>query len=157
VKALIALLVICTAVATSAAPPFSGVRGGYVALSVADLDASAAWYADTLDLKIVREHSQSPDKKSVATVLMGNGLIVELIHHVEAMPLNSAAPTLTRTFQIHGIFKWGVVVDDLDAALKELEARHVNIAFRILSDDGLAYRTFAIRDNAANIIQFFGK
>jgi catechol 2,3-dioxygenase-like lactoylglutathione lyase family enzyme len=157
VKALIALLVICTAVATSAAPPFSGVRGGYVALSVADLDASAAWYADTLDLKIVREHSQSPDKKSVATVLMGNGLIVELIHHVEAMPLSSAAPTLTRTFQIHGIFKWGVVVDDLDAALKELEARHVNIAFRILSDDGLAYRTFAIRDNAANIIQFFGK
>jgi hypothetical protein len=40
---------------------------------------------------------------------------------------------------------------------KELGARKVDIAFRVFSDDALAYRTFAIRDNSGNMIQFFGK
>lgn len=71
--------------------------------------------------------------------------------------MRSAAPNLTRNYQIHGIFKLGIVEDDLDATLKELEARHVDIAFRTFSDEALAYRTFAIRDNSGNFIQFFGK
>ncbi len=58
----------------------------------------------------------------MATVLTGNGLIVELIHHQDALLLATAAPNLTRTFQVRGIFKTGVTVSDLDAALKEIEA-----------------------------------
>jgi hypothetical protein len=63
----------------------------------------------------------------------------------------------TWAFQIRGIFRAGVVVDDLDAAFQELEARKVDIAFRVFNDNALAYRTFAIRDNSGNMIQFFGK
>ena len=143
--------------AVAAAEPFAAVRGGFVALSVADLDASAKWYAETLDLKIVRPRSQSPDGKSLGTVLTGHGLIVELVQHSEAMPLRQAAPTLTRTYQIHGIFKAGIIVDDLDATLRELERRKVDIAFRTFTDAALDYRTFAIRDPSGNFIQFFGK
>ena len=58
---------------------------------------------------------------------------------------------------MHGIFKSGIVVDDLDATFKELNARKVEIAFPIFADSALAIRTFAVRDNSDNMLQFFGK
>jgi catechol 2,3-dioxygenase-like lactoylglutathione lyase family enzyme len=155
-RMLMLLVAMCTPAVIAAEVPFAAVRGGYVALSVADLDASAKWYAETFDLAIVRNHSQSPDNKSAATILRGNGLIVELIQHADAMPLNRAAPALSRAFQVHGIFKSGIVVDDLDATFKELNTRKVEIAFPIFADAALAIRTFAIRDNNGNLLQFFG-
>ena len=151
------LLVMCAPALIAAKAPVTAVQGGYVALSVADLDASAKWYAETFDLAIVRDHSQSPDKKATATILNGHGLIIELIQHADAMPLNRAAPALSRAFQVHGIFKAGIVVDDLDATFTELTARKVEIAFPIFADSALATRTFAIRDNSGNVLQFFGK
>jgi extradiol dioxygenase family protein len=154
---MVLLLVMSVPVAFSGKGPVSAVRGGFLALSVADLDASATWYVQMFDLTIVKSHSESPDKKSMATILMGHGLIVELIQHADAMPLHRAAPALTQSFQIYGIFKAGIVVDDVDATLKELEARKVDVAFRIFKDDALGLRTFAIRDNAGNVIQFFGR
>jgi hypothetical protein len=158
VLALTCLLTVFAAILTFAqSPPVAAVSGGYLALSVPDLDASAKWYAETFDLTVVRSQSSSPDKKSVATILTGHGLIVELVQHNDAKPITQAAPGRTRAFEIHGIFKSGVVVPDLDATLKALEARNVDIAFRIFSDAALALRTFAIRDNAGNFIQFFGK
>ena len=156
-RTLALLLVMCAPVMIVAKAPVTAVQGGYIALSVADLDASAKWYTDTFDLAIAKNHSQSPDKKSTATILSGHGLIVELIQHADAMPLRQAAPSLSRSFQIHGIFKSGVVVDDLDATFKELTARKVEMAFPIFTDEALAVRTFAIRDNSGNLIQFFGK
>jgi catechol 2,3-dioxygenase-like lactoylglutathione lyase family enzyme len=156
-RALIVSLLMTLPVAAAAEPPFSAVQGGYVALSVPNLDASAKWYAGTFDLTIVKSHSQSPDKKAVATILTGHGLIIELVQHAEAMPLTVAAPALTRSFQVHGIFKAGIVVADLDATFRALEARHVDVAFRTFRDDAIAFRTFAIRDNAGNLLQFFGR
>ena len=154
-RSLLIALLLCAPVAAEA--PLTAVSGGYVALSVADLDASAKWYASTFDLSVVRNRSQSPDKKALATILTGHGLIVELVQHSDAAPLKEAAPPRTRAFEVHGIFKWGITVADLDAAFKELEARKVDVAFRVFADAGLGLRTFAIRDNSGNMIQFFGK
>lgn len=47
-------------------------------------------------------------------------------------------------------------VDDLDATLEELRRRDVQAAFRVIEDRSLGHRTFAIRDNAGNFIQFYG-
>jgi catechol 2,3-dioxygenase-like lactoylglutathione lyase family enzyme len=156
-RMLVLLAALCAPAVVAAKAPFAAVQGGYVALSVADLDASAKWYAETFDLAIVRNHSQSPDQKASATILTGHGLIIELIQHADAMPLTRAAPALSRAFQVHGIFKSGIVVDDLDATFTELNARKVEIAFPIFADAALATRTFAIRDNSGNLLQFFGK
>jgi lactoylglutathione lyase/glyoxylase I family protein len=152
-------VVLCLSVYAGAQspPPFAAARGAFLALSVADVDASAKWYVDKLDLKIVKHQSRSPAGDSVATILEGRGLIVELIQHVNAKPLRQAAPALSRTFEIHGIFKTGLVVDDLDATLAEFRRRSVDVAFETFQDEALGYRTFAIGDNAGNFIQFFGK
>jgi hypothetical protein len=95
-RMLVLLVAICAPAVVAAKAPFTAVHGGYLALSVADLDASAKWYAETFDLAVVKNHSQSPDKKATATILSGNGLIIELVQHADAMPLNqdqSPAPT----------------------------------------------------------------
>ena len=136
-------------------PPFSGVRGAFFAVSVADLEASTKWYSEKLGLMVDKRDS-TPDA-SVA-ILSGNGLIVELIQHRAAVPLSKAAPALKSAIEVHGIFKTGVVVNDVDATFKELKARDVEIAFGPFpARPETPYKNFAIRDNSGNLIQFFGK
>ena len=137
-------------------PPFKTVTGAFVAMSVPDLDASANWYVENLGLKIVK-HAVSPDEKSAVKILQANGLSVELIWLAEAVPLSKIAPELKGSHQMYGIFKSGIFVHDLDAALKQLKAKNVIIAFEPFFDASMQCRMFAIRDNNANILQFFGK
>lgn len=58
-------------------PPFTAAAGGFFALSVADLRASASWYSEKLGLKIVM---QAPKRDGAAVIVLeGGGLIVELV------------------------------------------------------------------------------
>ena len=136
--------------------PFKAVMGAFVALSVPDLEASSNWYAEKLGLKIVK-HAVSQDKKRAATILQGNGLSVELIWLAEALPLSKIAPELQGSHQVHGIFKSGLFVENLDETLKELKSQNVTFAFEPFFDEPMQCRMFAIRDNNGNILQFFGK
>ena len=137
-------------------PPFNSVSGGFVALSVPDLEASTAWYAEKLGLTVVKR-ATSPDKKSAVAILQSNGLSVELIWLADAVPLAQIAPQLKGGHQLHGIFKSGIFVDDLDSAWNEFKERNVTIAFEPFFDASMQCRMFAIRDNNGNILQFFGK
>jgi catechol 2,3-dioxygenase-like lactoylglutathione lyase family enzyme len=136
--------------------PFNGVSGGFLALSVPDLDASAKWYTEKLGLKTVKQ-AKSPDKLSAVTILEGNGLSVELVWFADAVSLSKLAPELNGSHKLHGIFKSGVLVDDLDHAWKELKSRQVTVAFEPFFDATMQCRMFAIRDNNGNLLQFFGK
>lgn len=138
-------------------PPFKAVDGGFVAITVPDLDASARWYVEKLGLKIVKDHSMRADKKAAVTVLQGNGFAVELIWLADSAPLSKVAPQLKGPQEIQGILKSGIFVDDLDAASKELKSRNVTFAFQTFYDKSMDCRMFAIRDNNGNMLQFFGK
>src|SRR3569832_154150 len=65
------------------APPakavFKTVKGGFVAITVPDLDAAANWYVEKLGLGIVKNHATRADNKAAVTILEGNGFAVELI------------------------------------------------------------------------------
>lgn len=143
-------------VAAESKPVFKA-NGGFVAITVPDLDASAKWYVEKLGLKIVKDHAMRPDKKAAVTVLEGNGFAVELIWLADAVPLSKAAPALKGPQDVHGILKSGIFVDDLDATLKQLKSRNVTMAFDTFYDKSMDCRMFAIRDNNGNILQFFGK
>jgi glyoxalase/bleomycin resistance protein/dioxygenase superfamily protein len=84
-------------------------------------------------------------------VLEGGGLTVELIQHRDAAPAGRA-PEL-----VHGIFKSGVVVDDFDKTLAALNAGGIPIAMGPFPARDRIRRNFIIRDNAGNLIQFFGR
>lgn len=136
--------------------PFKFVNGGFLALSVPHLAASEEWYIKTLGLKKIK-HLTSADKKSAVTILQGNGLAVELIWLAQAVSLSSIAPELQGGHQLHGIFKAGIFVDDLDSAWKQLKSLDVIVAFEPFFDAAMQCRMFAIRDNNGNLLQFFGR
>ena len=141
---------------SAAKPPFKAT-GGFVAITVPNLDESAKWYVDNLGLKIVKNHAMRPDNRAAVTILQGNGFAVELIWLADAVPLSKAAPQTKGPQDVHGILKSGIFVDDLDATLKDLKSRNVTFAFEPFYDKSMDCRMFAIRDNNGNILQFFGK
>jgi catechol 2,3-dioxygenase-like lactoylglutathione lyase family enzyme len=134
-------------------PPFT-TRGAFFALSVADLDASVKWYSDKLGLSIAMRPPKQD--KSAVTVLEGGGLIVELIERDDARPLIAAAPGVTATYLVHGIFKAGFIVDDFDRTLATLRERGVGIAMGPFPARGDQRANVIIRDTGGNLIQIFG-
>jgi catechol 2,3-dioxygenase-like lactoylglutathione lyase family enzyme len=145
----ICLLLSLACAASAAETPVITASGAFFALSVADMKASTQWYADKLGLKVVM---QTPKQdKSAVTVLEGGGLIVELIQH------DDAAPAAKDSLFVHGIFKAGVIVDDFDKTVAILKARQVEIAFGPFPKRANQRANVIVKDNAGNLIQFFGK
>jgi len=131
-------------------------QGGYFALSVPDVEASAKWYEDALGLKVVRSFPKDAYSDGVKA-LAGGGLLVELVQLPDALPLSSAAPTHSKLGQVHGIFKVGAIVDDLDALLARLKSHGVPIYSGPSPARPNEMRGVQILDNAGNLLQFLGR
>ena len=129
--------------------------GAFFALSVKDLEASSKWYSEKLGLKVTTKLPKQ-GKTSVA-ILEGGSLIVELIQNDDALALNVVAPSVTDNILVHGIFKAGVIVDDLDKLVAVFKQRGVEIAFGPFPSRPDQRSNVIIRDNSGNLIQFFGK
>ena len=129
-------------------------EGGFFALSVADINASANWYSEKLGFTIVMQPPKS--NQSAVVVLEGGGLIVELIQHDNALSLSAVTPTIKDRTLIHGIVKVGVLVDDFDKTVAILRERNVPIAFGPFPATTEQRENVIIRDNEGNLIQFFG-
>ena len=138
---------------TTAEPAFT-TKGAFFGLSVADVEASVRWYSEKLGMRVVLR----PPKFDGATavILEGGGLIVELLQRDDAMPLSTAAPSVTQNYRVHGFFKAGVIVDDFDATLARLKARGVTIAMGPYPKTPEQRANVIVRDNSGNLIQFFG-
>jgi catechol 2,3-dioxygenase-like lactoylglutathione lyase family enzyme len=136
------------------APAFTASKGAFIGVSVADLDASVKWYTEKLGLAVVMRPPKI--EKSTAVILEGGGLIVELMHHDDAVPLSTAAARITRNYLVHGIFKAGLVVDDFDKAIAALRARGVQIAIGPFPATAEQRANAIIRDAEGNYIQVFG-
>ncbi len=141
--------------AESVDPSVIETTGSFFALSVADVDASAKWYSEKLGLKIVMQPPKANDARVI--LLEGEDLIVELIQHDDARDLKQVAPTIDNNILVHGIFKAGVVVQDIDKTLAFLKERNVPIAIGPFPKTAEQRANFIIRDNEGNLIQFIGK
>lgn len=132
-------------------PPAFTTSGAFFALSVPDLEGARVWYVDKLGLSVV---VQPPPYEGIGVLILeGGGLIVELIHNPQAQPPRAVSnPTLT-----HGLFKAGLVVDDLDGTLARLRERGVPIALGPFPAGNGQRANFAIYDHAGNLIQFFAR
>lgn len=156
------LLLWLTLATVAAAPPATvttdapvlASTGAFFALSVADVNASAKWYSETLGLNVVMQPPKQD--RSAVIVLEGGGLIVELIQHDDAVPLSKAAPGAKSNMLVHGMVKAGVIVADFDGTLAMLKTRHARIAFGPYPASATQRANVIIQDNAGNLIQFFG-
>lgn len=134
--------------------PAFKTQGAFFAVSVADVDVSARWYAEKFGMKVVMQPPERGGTRMVA--LEGGGLLVELIDDSQAVPLRTAAPAIERDYRVHGIFKSGIVVEDWDRLVATLKARDVPIAIGPFAASTEQRANLIIRDNEGNYIQFFG-
>jgi hypothetical protein len=132
------------------------VSGSFFALSVADVASQSLWYQEKLGFHVLSQ-GEAPNKIAKFALLEGNGTIVELIQHSKAKPRAVAAPTVGSAHEIHGIFKVGMVVADIDAVYKGLKLRGVPIAYDLMPTKDVPLRSFSVRDGEGNLLQFFGK
>jgi len=72
-------------------------------------------------------------------------------------PETEAAPGSPEAHQIHGFFKSGFVVQDLDEIYERLKVRKVTLAYDLGQPPGGPYRSFGVRDPEGNLLQFFGR
>lgn len=134
--------------------PFT-TTGAFFALSVADVVATARWYREKLGMRVVLEPPPSTD--ATVIVLEGGGLIVELLQHKDAKSLGATAPGVRENYKVHGFFKSGLIVEDFDRTVAALRTRGVEIAFGPFPKSSTQRANVIVRDNAGNLIQFFGK
>ena len=135
-------------------PPFT-TTGAFFAVSVADIESSSKWYQEKLGLKVFLQPPGTNEARAV--VLQGGGLTVELMQHSRARPLRIAAPGVNANYEVHGIFKAGLVVDNFDRTLTALRARGVEIAMGPFPKSATQPANVIVKDNAGNYLQFFGK
>ena len=140
--------------AVSAAPADSLTLVGsqFLAVSVADLEASRRWYQAAFALRPILDET-SPDSSVRTVVLASPVLVVELSAHRTARALQVYAGRPTPTFLVHGFFKGGVVVANLDRATSVLRARGVTGVSQIREDTASALRFAFARDPDGNFLQ----
>jgi catechol 2,3-dioxygenase-like lactoylglutathione lyase family enzyme len=133
--------------------PVIAATGAFFALSVADVNASAEWYAGMLGLTVVMKAPMTSG--AAVIVLEGQGLIVELIQHDGAVPLSKAAPTVKDRFFVHGLAKAGVIVTDFDGTIDRLKKRGVEILYGPFPAKENQRANAIVLDNSGNLIQIF--
>ena len=130
-------------------PVVSSIGGAFFAVSVNNIDESTRWYADKFGMRVIMQQPKV-DKAAVA-ILEGGALTVELVQ------LDGASPSWRSPERAHGIFKTGVVVDDLNGLIAQLKTKGVEIAYGPFPAQGNIKSNVIVRDNEGNLIQLFGK
>src|SRR5262245_33059594 len=116
-----------TAVAQT--PPNVGfdVTFDHVALSVPDIGESSAWYQKMLGFREVNRGQQA---SGMRTALLQRGNInIELFQVPDAAPLPASRRNPSEDFRTHGVKHFAFQVKDLRAALAQLQAKGVKMAF----------------------------
>jgi predicted enzyme related to lactoylglutathione lyase len=134
---------ILTAAGESRPEPWSPIAGKpqYFAVSVADLDASIAWYSTAFGLRKLDD--QSADDKSWRIVnLASDDLFVELIHDRRDQPVKQA----------RGFAKVGYTVADV-AVVADRVGRATGKRPRVLEFPQQGLRLIQLQDPDGNLIQ----
>lgn len=141
--------------------PLTAARAGagpsgrqFIGLSVPDAKASATWYQQAFGLQVLRE-TEAPDGRARVLVLGSDSLLIELLQHRDALPFDSRSHKSRA--MVHGLFKVGFEVADLEMTLKQLRQLGAELMTADIVDDreqGLRY--LLVRDNNGNLLQLFG-
>jgi len=131
--------------------------GAFFALSVKDVNRMAGWYRSRLGFGTVKEGTVVLDSVRVRYALLeGEGTVVEMIERSDARPLSALAPRGLEAHQVHGFFKAGLHVRDVEALRDTLRARGVDFVYQLARAKDFPLRSFTVRDPEGNLLQFFG-
>jgi methylmalonyl-CoA/ethylmalonyl-CoA epimerase len=128
----------------------------HVMICVPHYEETIQWYQEKLDATIEREWlvDELPDLKLAYLNLHGLRLEVVASHQAQAgMPIASDFAESLRTT---GIGHFCFHVDDVDAALAEMNRRGVTTFVNAADYPNVGRRVGFVKDNSGNIIEFAG-
>jgi methylmalonyl-CoA/ethylmalonyl-CoA epimerase len=129
------------------------LRPDHAGLSVADLEASIAWYRDMLGFELVRVVDIPPAEKAGRVALIRHGdFTLELFCVAGAAPLPAERRHPATDIQTLGVKHVAYAVPDIDALMGELKAKDVDVVWDIVVHDG--DRCAFVRDNTGNLVEF---
>jgi catechol 2,3-dioxygenase-like lactoylglutathione lyase family enzyme len=140
---------------SAAAPSASGatvdLRPDHAGISVADLEASIAWYRDMLGFTVDRVVDIPEDTGRVALVRHGEFLL-ELFSIPGAAPLPDERRHPATDLRTHGVKHVAYAVPDIRAFMERLKAEGVDVVWDVVLHDG-TWCAF-VRDNSGNLVEF---
>jgi len=155
--AFIFLLMITAACAVRPQIPEASARSQpavqFWAVSVADAALIADWYEKHFGFRTVEQTTLSGGART--RVLQSDFAILELVEVPEAKALSEIAPQMGRRFLVHGVFKVGIFVTDLESTVQRLRESGVTFRGGIINDTNLKVRTILAIDPEGNTVQLF--
>jgi catechol 2,3-dioxygenase-like lactoylglutathione lyase family enzyme len=124
----------------------------HVAISVANLDESIAWYKEMLGFEEVMRMDQGATIKNmiIGHIRRGN-CYIELFQVEGSKPLPEYRRDPNADLRVQGLKHFGLQVSDVKAAIKELRAKGVEIAMEPIDSPGACFAF--IRDNSGNAFE----
>lgn len=126
----------------------------FTALSVSSVETSAAWYGKVFGFEVVRKIEQ-PERGLRIFLLRKPGALLELVETKAATKPTDLEPPLERRFLLHGVFKVGFLVEDLDQTIGRLEALGVELRGKVFTESDGSFRSLQVEDPDGNVIQIF--
>jgi len=124
----------------------------HIGISVADLDESIAWYKEMLGFEeVMRMNGGATNDDMVIGHIQRGNCYIELFQVAGAKPLPEYRRDPTEDLSVHGLKHFGLQVSDVQAAVKELRAKGVEIAMEPIDTPGVAF--VFIRDNSGNAFE----
>lgn len=131
--------------------PLDSLRPDHAGISVADLEASIAWYGEMLGFSVDRIVDIPEDTGRLALIRKGDFLLeLFCIEGTAALPEERRHPTTDLRTQ--GMKHVAYAVADIYTLMERLKARGVDVVWDIVEHDG-SLCAF-VRDNSGNIVEF---
>ena len=124
----------------------------FMAITVADLDASVRWYETNLGARRIAA-SRAPSEFAENATMANDYFMAELIHFAAKAPTDTAV----RDPRAVGLQKAGMWVDatTFDSTLARLRRLDAVFVGGVFSDSIIKGRSFIVKDNSGVLIQFF--
>ena len=140
---------------SAAAPSRAGapvdLRPDHAGISVADLEASIAWYCDMLGFTVDRVVDIPEDIGRLALIRHGDFLL-ELFAIPGAAPLPDERRHPATDLRTQGVKHVAYAVADIRALMEHLKAQGVDVVWDVVLHDG-TWCAF-VRDNSGNLVEF---
>ncbi|MEZ4298531.1 MAG: VOC family protein [Polyangiaceae bacterium] len=123
--------------------------GAFAAVSVRDRKGCVKWYSEQFGMRETFTYVSEAGDVGIS-VLSAPGLTLEIQEHAAAAPADTGAD---KGFLRHGIFKFGVHVQEVDGAVATLKAAGARVVVAPFDDDNNRVRTAVLADPCGNTVQ----
>ena len=131
--------------------PLAGLRPDHAGISVANLEASIAWYGEMLGFTVDRIVDIPEDTGRLALIRKGDFLL-ELFCLPGAAPIPEERTHPATDLRTQGMKHVAYAVPDIRALMEHLKARGADVVWDVVLHDGTLCAF--VRDNSGNVVEF---